>query len=81
MLLLISLESFSYEEAARILGLEREEVRTLLHAAQEEMQRQTAASVLIIEDEQHIAMDLARGSSRRWGTAYAGSRFLRLPEP
>ena len=59
-LLLISLEGFSYEETAQILGLERDEVRLLLHAAQEEMQRQTAASVLIIEDEQLIAMDLAR---------------------
>jgi DNA-directed RNA polymerase specialized sigma24 family protein len=59
-LLLVSLEGFSYEETAQILGLERDEVRLLLHAAQEEMQRQTAASVLIIEDEQLIAMDLAR---------------------
>ena len=59
-LLLISLEGFSYEETAQILGIERDEVRLLLHAAQEEMQRQTAASVLIIEDEQLIAMDLAR---------------------
>ncbi|HXV22815.1 MAG TPA: response regulator [Alphaproteobacteria bacterium] len=59
-LLLISLEGFSYEETGRILGLDRDEVRTLLHTAQEEIERQTATSVLIIEDEQLIAMDLAR---------------------
>ena len=59
-LLLVSLEGFSYEGTGLILGLERDEVRTLLHTAQEEMQRQTAASVLIIEDEHMIAMDLAR---------------------
>ena len=59
-LLLVSLEGFSYEETGLILGLERDEVRALLHTAQEEMQRQTAASVLIIEDEHVIAMDLAR---------------------
>jgi len=59
-LLLVSLEGFSYEETGLILGLEREEARRLLHTAQDEMQRQTAASVLVIEDEHLIAMDLAR---------------------
>lgn len=83
-LLLISLEGFSYEETAQILGLEREEVRTLLHAAQEEIQRQTAASVLIIEDEQLIAMDLARiveeMGHRLCGTAARQQEAVELAE-
>ena len=83
-LLLISLEGFSYEETAQILGLERDEVRLLLHAAQEEMQRQTAASVLIIEDEQLIAMDLARiveeMGHRLCGTAARQQEAIELAE-
>jgi DNA-directed RNA polymerase specialized sigma24 family protein/CheY-like chemotaxis protein len=83
-LLLVSLEGFSYEETALILGLEREEVRELLHAAQEEMQRQTAASVLIIEDEQLIAMDLARiveeMGHRLCGTASRQKEAVELAE-
>lgn len=83
-LLLVSLEGFSYEETGLILGLEREEVRELLHAAQEEMQRQTATSVLIIEDEQLIAMDLARiveeMGHRLCGTASRQKEAVELAE-
>jgi DNA-directed RNA polymerase specialized sigma24 family protein/CheY-like chemotaxis protein len=83
-LLLVSLEGFSYEETAEILGIEREEVRELLNAAQEEMQRQTAASVLIIEDEQLIAMDLARiveeMGHRLCGTASRQKEAIELAE-
>jgi DNA-directed RNA polymerase specialized sigma24 family protein len=59
-LLLVSLEGFSYEDAGYILGLEEDEVRDYFAAARNEMQRQTAAAILIIEDEQVIAMDIAR---------------------
>jgi DNA-directed RNA polymerase specialized sigma24 family protein/CheY-like chemotaxis protein len=83
-LLLVSLEGFSYEEAGRILGLDRDEVRTLLHAAQEEIERQTATSVLIIEDEQLIAMDLARiiqeMGHRLCGTASRKQEAIELAE-
>ncbi len=83
-LLLVSLEGFSYEEAAEILGLEPDQIRELLHRAQEEMQRQTAASVLIIEDEQLIAMDLARiveeMGHRLCGTAARQQEAIELAE-
>ncbi len=83
-LLLVSLEGFSYEETGQILGLDRGEVRTLLHAAQEEIERQTATSVLIIEDEQLIAMDLARiveeMGHRLCGTASRKQEAIELAE-
>jgi CheY-like chemotaxis protein len=59
-LLLVSLEGFSYEDTASILGLEVEETRRLLHKAQTDMQRRTAAPILVLEDEKIIALDIAR---------------------
>jgi DNA-directed RNA polymerase specialized sigma24 family protein len=83
-LLLVSLEGFSYEDTGTILGIDREEARRLLHSAQEEMQRQTAMPVLIIEDEQLIAMDLARiveeMGHRLCGTASRKQEALELAE-
>ncbi|HYE01307.1 MAG TPA: response regulator [Alphaproteobacteria bacterium] len=57
-LLLISLEGFTLPETARILEIEENEVAEHLAAARAEIRRQTAARVLIIEDEPVIAMDV-----------------------
>ena len=59
-LLLVSLEGFSYEDTASILGLDVEDTRRLLHKAQTDMQRQTAAPILVLEDEKIVALDIAR---------------------
>lgn len=59
-LLLISLEGFTFDETSHILKISEREVRDYLDQAREEMQRQTAVRVLIIEDEPLIAMDIAR---------------------
>lgn len=57
-LLLTTLENFTLQEAADILGRRPEEVSALLDEALEELSNQTRARVLIIEDEPVIAMDL-----------------------
>lgn len=57
-LLLTAMEGFTREEAALILDAEEEEIAGLLAGAIEEIDRQTATDVLIIEDEPIIAMDL-----------------------
>jgi CheY-like chemotaxis protein/DNA-directed RNA polymerase specialized sigma24 family protein len=59
-LLLVSLEGFSFEDVGFILHLPETEVRDLLDAARKEMQRQHPARILIVEDEPLIAMDIAR---------------------
>jgi DNA-directed RNA polymerase specialized sigma24 family protein len=59
-LLLVSLEGFSFQDTAYILHISEQEVRDHLDAARAEMQRQSAARVMIIEDEPLIAMDIAR---------------------
>ena len=56
--LLVSLENFSEEEAANILGVEVGEVRDLVEEAGRELAAEIATDVLIIEDETFIAMDL-----------------------
>ncbi|MGB3273724.1 MAG: response regulator [Xanthobacteraceae bacterium] len=56
--LLLSLEGFSEEEVAYILGIEVADVRTLADEAGREMAADIATDVLIIEDETFIAMDL-----------------------
>ncbi len=56
--LLVSLEGFSEEEAARILDVDVSRVRTLIDAAGRELAAEIATDVLIIEDEPLIAMDL-----------------------
>jgi DNA-directed RNA polymerase specialized sigma24 family protein len=56
--LLISLEGFSESEAAEILGVDVPALRQLVDEAGREMATEIATSVLIIEDEMLIAMDL-----------------------
>lgn len=57
-LLLTTLEEFSMADAATILGLESDAVAGLVEDAIAEIERETATSVLIIEDEPLIAMQL-----------------------
>lgn len=57
-LLLSTLEGFSRSEASRILGKSEAEVSQLMDEALAEIDAQTRARVLIIEDEAVIAMDL-----------------------
>jgi CheY-like chemotaxis protein len=57
-LLLTSLEGFSTEDAGYLIGATPEEVDNLVAEAMEEIERQTHAEVLIIEDEPIIAMDI-----------------------
>ena len=56
--LLLSLEGFSEEEVAFILGTDIAETRKLTDAAGREMAAEIATDVLIIEDETFIAIDL-----------------------
>jgi CheY-like chemotaxis protein len=56
--LLLSLEGFSEEEVAYVLGTDVGETRRLADAAGREMAAEIATDVLIIEDETFIAMDL-----------------------
>jgi DNA-directed RNA polymerase specialized sigma24 family protein len=50
-LLLTTLENFTPQETSQILGRDQDEVSALLDEAIEELDRQTKARVLIIEDE------------------------------
>ena len=56
--LLLSLEGFSEQEVAFILGTDVAETRRLADVAGREMAAEIATDVLIIEDETFIAMDL-----------------------
>ncbi|WP_026618367.1 DNA-directed RNA polymerase specialized sigma24 family protein [Ensifer sp. WSM1721] len=56
--LLVALEGFSTGEAAEIMGLDQGAFSKLLASASEEISRQVATDVLIIEDEPLIAMDI-----------------------
>ncbi|MGD9869273.1 MAG: response regulator [Hyphomicrobiales bacterium] len=56
--LLVFLEGFSEEDAAKILDLEVSELRELIEQCGKELANQIATNVLIIEDEALIAMDL-----------------------
>jgi CheY-like chemotaxis protein len=58
-LLLVALERFSTAETARILNLTETEIVDKLALARQELRRQAATRVLIIEDEPVIAMDIA----------------------
>jgi DNA-directed RNA polymerase specialized sigma24 family protein/CheY-like chemotaxis protein len=58
-LLLTTLENFTPQETSEILGRNTDEVNALLDDALEELDAQTKARVLIIEDEAVIAMDLS----------------------
>jgi DNA-directed RNA polymerase specialized sigma24 family protein/CheY-like chemotaxis protein len=57
-LLLTAVEGFSQEDAAAVMGVDADEVGALIEDAVAELRRQTAARVLIIEDEPIIAMDI-----------------------
>lgn len=57
-LLLTTLEDFSLAEAGEVMGLEATEVEALVQEAVEEIDRETTTSVLIIEDEPLISMQL-----------------------
>lgn len=58
-LLLTTLENFTVPETAEILGRPPEVVNALLEDAIDELDEQTRARILIIEDEAVIAMDLS----------------------
>ena len=57
-LLLTTLEDFSIDEAAFVMDKEPSEVEALVQEAVEEIDRESATSVLIIEDEPLISMQL-----------------------
>ncbi len=57
-LLLTSLEGFSTEDTAYLIDCEPADVDSLVSEALSEIERQTHANVLIIEDEPIIAMDI-----------------------
>lgn len=56
--LLVAVENFRPEEAAEILETDLDGVNTMLREASEEISRQVATDILIIEDEPLIAMDI-----------------------
>ncbi|WP_342361085.1 response regulator [Terrarubrum flagellatum] len=56
--LLTAVESFSADDAARVMGVDRAEFDKLLNQANGEIAEQVATDVLIIEDEAIIALDL-----------------------
>jgi CheY-like chemotaxis protein len=58
-LLLTSLEGFSVQDAAKILDLPQTEAEVLLVAAWTAVNQQIATSILVIEDEPVIALDIA----------------------
>lgn len=55
---LVAVEGFTDEQASEILDVNEEEFRELLREASEEISRQVATDILIIEDEPLIAMDI-----------------------
>ena len=57
-LLLTAMEGFTPEDAGFLIGASAEEVEALVAEALAEIERQTRAEVLIIEDEPIIAMDI-----------------------
>ncbi len=56
--LLVAVEAFSDTEAAEILGVDRSDFADLLDQASEEISRQVATEIMIIEDEPLIALDI-----------------------
>ena len=57
-LLLTAMEGFTPEDAAYLIEVDTDEVETLVAEALREIEQQTRARVLIIEDEPIIAMDI-----------------------
>jgi DNA-directed RNA polymerase specialized sigma24 family protein len=58
--LLVSMEEFSLQDAALVLGMSVGEVSSLLEDANQDIAAQLATDVVIIEDEPLIAMELER---------------------
>lgn len=57
-LLLTAVEGFDADDTGRIIGRDADAVQRLIAEATEEIERQTRARILIIEDEPIIAMDI-----------------------
>ncbi len=57
-LLLNTVEGFDHDQVAAIMGIDAGEARHLVDVAVEEMERSVRGSVLVIEDEAIIAMDI-----------------------
>jgi DNA-directed RNA polymerase specialized sigma24 family protein len=57
-LLLHTIEGFSFNDIAKIIGVDQSEAEDLVNIARQEMADSTAGSVMIIEDEAIIAMDI-----------------------
>ena len=57
-LLLTTLEDFSYEDAAQVLGVTAQDIESLVTQSIDEIEAQTTTDVLIIEDEPLIALQL-----------------------
>jgi CheY-like chemotaxis protein/DNA-directed RNA polymerase specialized sigma24 family protein len=70
-LLLVSLERFSVAQAADILRKSPDDIRRLIDQAREDLKRQASTTVLIIEDEPIIALDIA-GIVTEMGHTVAG---------
>ncbi|HET6161223.1 MAG TPA: response regulator [Dongiaceae bacterium] len=71
MLLLTTLEGFSVQDASQILGLSHEEGADLLASAWSSVNEQMATSILVIEDEPVIALDIV-GLVRDMGHSVVG---------
>lgn len=56
--LLASVEGFSLPEVAEILSVDEERARALINEASQEISRQVATDIMIIEDEPLIALDI-----------------------
>jgi len=56
--LLVTMEGFSSNDAAEILGLQVDELSALIDEATQDIAKQISTDVLIIEDEPLVAMDL-----------------------
>jgi RNA polymerase sigma factor (sigma-70 family) len=59
-LLLVAVEDFSYEAVGKILNLDPEAVRRHFTKARRDLDKQVTCTVLVIEDEPLIAMELCR---------------------
>ncbi len=57
-LLLGTIEGFLHAEVAEIMGIDEDEARHLIDVAVQEMEQSLSGSVLVIEDEAIIAMDI-----------------------
>lgn len=81
-LVLVVIEGFTYAQVAEILGTTPEAVRTTLGYGRARLDSQVSTTVLIIEDEQLIAADIARivedMGHRVVGTASTSQRSIEL---